>query len=106
MRHKWLLMQWLSSLGKVWKQKRRLTMKADGGAAFPHEVIDMECGLENRYTEPGMTLRDYFAGQALAAAYDAEKSSPTHNGLSYRGAAERAYLFADALLAERERTGE
>jgi hypothetical protein len=27
-------MQWLSSLGKVWKQKRRLTMKADGGAAI------------------------------------------------------------------------
>ena len=76
-------------------------MKADGGAAFPRMLPD---GIGGYSVAAGMTLRDYFAGQALAAVYDAENRIPTHNGPSYQGAAERAYLFADAMLAERERT--
>ena len=46
----------------------------------------------------GMTLRDYFAGQALAAL--------PHMGaaeLDDDGIAKQAYALADALLIERER---
>ena len=44
-------------------------------------------------SEEGMTLRDWFAGQALASDW-AGDYSPT-------GAAEQAYRYADAMLAER-----
>lgn len=45
---------------------------------------------------PGMTLRDWFAGQALAGwlADGAE---------DHRNAAKHAYLFADAMLLERKK---
>jgi hypothetical protein len=58
------------------------------GAAFP--VVDEPSG----WAWYGMTLRDYFAGQALIGiAWDC--------GLSKAEAAETAYEFADAMLAER-----
>lgn len=59
----------------------------DGGPAFPSET---ETGYYG-----GMTLRDWFAGQALAG-------SPIF-GDGYESAAKRAYEYADAMLAERER---
>lgn len=50
--------------------------------------------------QPGMTLRDYFAGQALAGLFN-------HSGWATRCDAEqialRAYHFADAMLAERSK---
>ena len=63
--------------------------------AFPVSTID-------GFTNEGMTLRDYFAGQALPAI--------TRICISDTGAhdnyaiycANRAYLFADAMLAVRE----
>ena len=64
----------------------------DGGAAFPVH-----------YCSEGMTLRDYFAGQALAGIcaplYDDE--SPTI--WNHREFAKGAYMFADAMLAARDR---
>jgi len=49
--------------------------------------------------DPGMTLRDWFAGQAL--------SWPDMGGLSPHEAAEYVYEYADAMLAERAKaTGE
>ena len=64
----------------------------DGGAEFP--VM---------YVSERMTLRDYFAGQALAGIcaplYDDE--SPTI--WKHREFAKGAYMFADAMLAARER---
>lgn len=47
------------------------------------------------YCTPGMTLRDYFAGQALAGLLV--------NGSYYsKDAAEESYSYADAMLAARE----
>lgn len=59
----------------------------DGGAAFP--VM---------YVSEGMTLRDYFAGQALAGAL----ADPNFN-MPPAQLAELAYMEADAMLAARER---
>lgn len=54
--------------------------RADGGWSPSHD---------------GMTLRDWFAGQALA----------NHKTLEWKPehAAKQAYAYADAMLAERER---
>ena len=58
--------------------------------AFPI-VIPTDCA----GYEDGMTLRDYFAGQALAGYLaDGVVSEPQH-------CAEFAYRMADAMLAER-----
>ena len=59
----------------------------DGGPAFPNNDAH-GCA----YT--GMTLRDWFAGQALAA------SCPI--GYPVKGIAKRAYEAADAMIAARE----
>lgn len=53
--------------------------------------------------DSGMTLRDYFAAAALNAASADELASPTHDGASYKGVAVRAYLYADAMLLERDK---
>ena len=67
----------------------------DGGPAFA-------CAAENGH-QPGMTLRDYFAGQVIFN---------THVGVGYTDArckeaaavlARRAYIIAEAMLAEREK---
>jgi hypothetical protein len=46
--------------------------------------------------DPGMTLRDYFAGQCILAS-PGDDYSPAEF-------ARAAYALADAMLAERERT--
>lgn len=53
-----------------------------------------------------LTLRDYFAAQALPMAWAIECERPTgpyseRMEPTYAGAAARAYHFADAMLAER-----
>ena len=63
----------------------------DGGPAFPRTG--------NNYTEKyqsGMTLRDWFAGQALAGML----ADPNNNG-HYTDNAAASYKFADAMLAAR-----
>ena len=64
-----------------------------GGRAFPAPTTKP---LENYY--PGMTLRDYFAGQALVS---------TNLGIGvaeefYSRTAEHCYALADAMLKVRE----
>ena len=71
--------------------------KDDGGSAFPHD--NQELGSVHRIAQPGMSLRDYFAGQALAAI-------ATNPRLGSKDLAGGAYLIADAMLAERARGGE
>ncbi|UVC19275.1 hypothetical protein [Mesorhizobium onobrychidis] len=67
----------------------------NGGPAFPstedHPSYDlpMHCF--------GMSLRDWFAGQALAGDLAATPNCRP----SIIGSAERAYAYADAMLAER-----
>ncbi|WP_375194680.1 hypothetical protein [Sphingobium sp.] len=48
--------------------------------------------------DPGMTLRDWFAGQALAGMMASEAGIQPY---PHDWAAERAFLIADAMLAER-----
>lgn len=52
---------------------------------------------------PGMSLRDYFAGQALIMAMRNEKWSTT---ATWAEVARWAYHVADAMLAEREKRDE
>ena len=55
-------------------------------------------------TDLGMTLRDWFASQAIAAVFEnlakipASTTSPTLNDV-----AKKAYLLADEMLKEREK---
>jgi hypothetical protein len=65
-----------------------------GGQAFPTEG-GADSGL---YPDPGMSLRDWFAGQALCA------TAEIHNGIGVdpRGTAIAAYQFADAMIAARK----
>lgn len=62
----------------------------DGGAAFPH------AGNSLYFPHFGMTLRDWFAGQALAGIL---ATLPTQYDI--KDNAEDAYAYADAMLAER-----
>ena len=82
-------------------------MKADGGAAFP-ELTEIRTGSHTTVRQwQGMTLRDYFAGQALCGILTAWKMiGPCENAVgSCKNVAAMAYANADAMLAERERTG-
>lgn len=59
--------------------------------AYPHDCFD-ETGITCHH---GMTLRDYFAGQALAAC-DAEE------WINLDSLSERCYKIADAMLEARK----
>lgn len=70
-----------------------ISAEKDGGRAFPFE--SRAGGVE--FTNYGMTMRDYFAAQALPAIIEARR------GLGEEAAAKSAYAHADAMLAARER---
>lgn len=73
----------------------------DGGPAFPVEVDDEGAGLQTSSFSgwaTGMSLRDYFAGQALTGILRAVSGAREPIGV-----AELAYKMADAMLAEREK---
>ena len=75
-----------------------------GGPAFP--VVDPK----NDVSESGMTLRDYFAGQALAAMIgkspffdrDGEFGKSVDMVQFKMDMSESAYAYADAMLKARE----
>ena len=80
-----------------------MTKTNDGGAAFPNSVQP-----DFQYAEAGMTLRDWFAGQALAGMLALPSDPDTGNfhnncGEPFIGAAEYAYRMADAMLAARSK---
>lgn len=73
--------------------------RKDGGSAFPGEYAERNGMHSTRKVSPkGMTLRDYFAGQAMLMI--------PHMGngdeLEPREVAHDAYRMADAMLAERD----
>lgn len=76
----------------------------DGGSAFPCEG-GVDSGL---YADPGMTLRDWFAGQAdvpwnaviETLALKGNKTPTVDDVLRYR--AEVKYIAADAMIAARK----
>lgn len=69
----------------------------DGGPAFPIPLNPHEEWNPAAEGPDGMSLRDYFAGQALKWATNDEwfSNKPDH-------AASRAYQMADAMLKARE----
>ena len=93
-------------------------MSADGGPAFPTKIRHtLQGGVDGVATEweellPGMTIRDYFAGQALAGMVaggvdflDAVSARSLKSGQSQEEVvALAAYDLADAMLAAREAT--
>lgn len=75
-----------------------------GGQAFPTEGGD-QSGL---YPDPGMSLRDYFAGQVIVGlmSYQGDETSGNwHNNSSSQGVATRCYELADAMIAARKAGG-
>lgn len=81
----------------------------DGGPAFPRPATFRPDGDWCDGPEYGLSLRDWFAGQALAGMtlkYGSE-FNPKDRSLGYpndhaRGAAEQAYMIADEMLKARE----
>jgi hypothetical protein len=75
-------------------------MKADNPAAFPNFAHDYGP------LQAGMTLRDYFAGQALPALIAGIYADPEGRELNADMlrlvAVKAAYAMADAMLAARE----
>ena len=65
-----------------------------GGNAFPGMEYDATAGQRYHY---GMTLRDYFAGQALIAEANRNNKTTKHLKITV----ERCYQYADAMIKER-----
>lgn len=70
----------------------------NGGPAFPfgRQVNESRGQPINSYHNDGMTLRDWFAGQALNDTYLADFDGPPES------VADHCYAIADAMLARRE----
>lgn len=85
--------------------------KNDGGPAFPGEQGHDPDGTWNQTWRPGMSLRDWFAGQTL----EGMNASPElmkfitqgkiyRSGIELAGRlAQAAYIQADAMLAKRNK---
>jgi len=69
-------------------------MTDKSGPAFPGEGFEPGAG---KVHFRGMTLRDYFAGQALAGICASGQAMPAADELTAR----TAYQIADAMLTER-----
>lgn len=82
----------------------------DGGSAFPLIVDIKPFGVANYEGKTGMTLRDYFAGEALPAAI---REAMSHNASLFDAAqevtpdrvADACYRYADAMIARRPKGG-
>ena len=68
----------------------------DGGPAFPSEQSETQDGTWNQTYDPGMSLRDWFAGQALA---DLASLTESNSDIAI---AKTAYRIADAMIAARK----
>ena len=82
--------------------------KETGGAAFPRDVEERYQDVYgephvSEYSEPGMTLRDYFAAKALNAFVANAAIMKTATRADVEQVAEQAYRFADAMLKERKK---
>jgi hypothetical protein len=88
-----------------------MTHKDNGGPAFPGETV-VRTGVHGtkRVNNSGMSLRDYFAGQALGALIrkapffdrDGEFGKPIDMLQFKADMSASAYAYADAMLSARE----
>lgn len=84
-------------------------MKPNGGPAFPrpfgHNGLSSHEEHDSNEGQPGMTLRDWFAGKAMQALVETDswevESSANAKRVEQKHIAQEAYLIADAMLAER-----
>ncbi len=76
-----------------------MSTKDNGGPAFPTDP-NTQPGF---YQHHGMSLRDWFAGQALGAFLHINNANYA-GPIVFAEVAGVAYLQADAMLAERERS--
>lgn len=76
--------------------------KKDGGPAFARPMTIAPHGSVVGQSQSGMSMRDWFAGQALAGCDIIYHDSDNYMEL-YRGYAQRAYEMADAMLAEKRK---
>jgi hypothetical protein len=63
----------------------------DGGTAFPHTTVNNTFGF---VLQPGMSLRDWFAGMAMSNGYTEISSA--------QDIAEWSFQIADAMIAARK----
>lgn len=74
-----------------------MTERDNGGPAFPVPEVRLPDGTGVVQGADGMTLRDWFAGQALAGLLASDRIGQMVDN------AKDAYTIADAMLAERKR---
>lgn len=76
----------------------------DGGPAFPAETITRTPtvpSVTSKVYHPGMTLRDYFAGQALVGILSGPASRDGASRREWFDIPADAYAIADAMLKAR-----
>ena len=82
-----------------------MSEKNTGGPAYP-TISNVE-NKQDWITEEGMTLRDYFAGQALTLVWDAMDKGYSgfidKDDVSSDEIARGAYQLADAMIKERNK---
>ena len=78
-----------------------MSTKYDGGAAFPGNPTYREYGDRGKVVEtsnPGMSLRDWFAGMAMQGFLTRNEAHPGKNYWAHA-----SYKAADAMLKQREK---
>jgi hypothetical protein len=79
-----------------------MSTKPDGWPAFPADGLKLNDGMPNPGMWPGMTLLDWFAGQALSGII-ASHSAEGINLPSRTKACEWAFDYAHGMLDERNK---
>lgn len=77
-----------------------MTQKNDGGPAFPTDML-ISGSVTGSKPYSGMSLRDWFAGQAMVGITAGYWSNPDMSGVGPQGMADEAYQYADAMIAAR-----
>ena len=67
----------------------------DGGHAFPRPEGESET------SNDGMTLRDWFAGQAMAKLVELSEGDYRSPDAAVQAVGRAAYMYADAMIAEK-----
>ena len=78
----------------------------NGGPAFPCEQTYTPGEGWNQSFDPGMSVLDYFAGQALLGLLPAFENAPEKRNMVSHYLAKRSYEIAEAMLRERSQRNE